>query len=245
MKQNWFLLTSLCFILTTCSFGQVRKTLENKITVNSDASPKKQMLLTNSAKFTGNRKLVGASGFLINYNNSIYAVTARHLLGEAGGVEPEVKINVLAKSLLNWEMSPRILTNAVRETVKLNAQGLNFSNSAHDIVLLNVVSSAFDLEVLTPNFNLPTVGEALFLIGCPYSETGCKQNSYKVTFVEYDAAEAALVCEITSKVELSGFSGAPLITGKGEVIGVLVSGGASGGKTYIMATHIKEIQKIK
>jgi hypothetical protein len=166
-------------------------------------------------------------------------------LGEAGGVQPELKINALGKNLISWEMSPRVVMNAARETVKLNANGLNFSKSVHDIVLLNVASETFDFEVLTPNFNLPTAGETLFLIGCPYSETQCRQNSYAVKFVAYDAAEAALVCEITSKVELSGFSGAPLINGKGEVVGVLVSGGEADGKTYVVATHIKEIQKIK
>ena len=251
MKQKLLLLLLLSFLITGGVFGQVKKTLENKINIKTGSSPetevpaKKQILLTNSAQFTGNRTLEGASGFLIKYNNSNYAVTARHLLGEVGGVEPEVKINSLAKNLLKWEMSPRVVLNAARETVKLNAVGLNFSKSAHDIVLLNVVSDTFDLDVLTPNFNLPSVGESLYLIGCPYSETLCRQNSYAVKFIEYDAREAALVCEITSEVELSGFSGAPLINAKGEIVGVLVSGGESGGKTYVLATHIGEIQKIK
>ena len=245
MKQKLFLVLSLCFFLTTCSYGQVRKTLENKLSVNGSASPKKQILLTNSARFTGNRTLEGASGFLIRYNNSNYAVTARHLLGEDGGVSPEVKVGALGKNLISWKMSPRVITDADKETIELNANGLNFSKSVHDIVLLNVASSTFDFEVLTLNFNLPSAGETLFLIGCPYSETQCRQNSYAVKFVEYDAAEAALVCEITSKVELSGFSGAPLVNGSGEVVGVLAGGGEMHGKSYVTATHIKEIQKIK
>jgi len=245
MKQKLFLLISLCFVLTVFSFGQVRKTLENKITVNTENAPRRQILLTNSAQFTGNRALEGGSGFLIKYNNLNYAVTARHLLGEDGGVAPEVKPNALAKSLLKWEMAPRVVINAARETVKLNAAGLNFSKSVNDILLLNVASDTFDLSVLTPNFDLPAVGEALFLVGCPYSETGCRQNFYAVKFAKYDAAEAALICEISSKVEMSGFSGAPLINVRGEVVGVLVSGSEADGKTYVIATHIKEIQKIK
>ena len=166
-------------------------------------------------------------------------------MGEDGGVEPEVNINALDRNLIKWEMSPRVVMNAATETVKLNAKGLNFTKSTRDIVLLNVASSTFDFEVLTPNFNLPNVGETLYLIGCPYNESGCKQNTYAVKYVEYDAAEAALVCEINLKVELAGFSGAPLINARGEAVGVLVSGGESDGKTYVIATHIKEIQKIK
>ena len=249
MKKKLFLLMTLGFLAANCSLGQGRKILENDIKINGGTSTKtaqkKQILLTNYAEFKGSRTLEGASGFLINYDNANYAVTARHLLGEAGGIEPEVNINALDKNLIKWEMSPRIVMNAASETVRLNAKGLDFSKSTHDIVLLNVVSDTFNFEVLTPNFSLPNTGETLYLIGCPYSETGCRQNTYAVRYVKYDAFEGALVCEITSKVEMAGFSGAPLINGKGEVVGVLVSGSESDGKTYIIATHIKEIQKIK
>lgn len=249
MKQKILLLITLGLLATNCSFGQTRRTLENDIKIAGNTStktaPRKQILLTNAAQFKGNRTLEGASGFLIKYNNSNYAVTARHVLGEAGGVEPEVNVNALAKNLISWEMSPRVVMNADAETVKLNATGLNYSKSFHDILLLNVASGAFDLEVLTPNFNLPAAGETLYLIGCPYDETQCRQNTYAVKYVEYDAAEATLVCEMAANVEMSGFSGAPLINAKGEVVGVLVSGGESGGKNFVMATHIKEIQKIK
>jgi Trypsin-like peptidase domain len=250
MKQKFLLLIAIGILFTINSTAQVRKTLEDNIIIKSGTTTtktfaRKQILLTNSAQFKGNRSLEGASGFLIKYNNLTYAVTARHVLGEEGGVEPEVKVNVLARNLISWEMSPRVVMNAETETVKLNANGLNFSKSFHDILLLNVASSAFDLEVLTPNFALPAAGETLYLIGCPYNETQCRQNTYAVTYIQYDAAEATLVCEIEANVELSGFSGAPLVNSKGEVVGVLVSGGESDGKTYIMATHIKEIQKIK
>jgi hypothetical protein len=132
------------------------------LSVNGSTSPKKQILLTNSARFTGNRTLEGASGFLIRYNNSNYAVTARHLLGEDGGVSPEVKVGALGKNLISWKMSPRVITDADKETIELNANGLNFSKSVYDIVLLNVASSTFDFEVLTLNFNLPSAGETLF-----------------------------------------------------------------------------------
>ena len=212
---------------------------------NIDNLLKKQILLTNAAEFTDDRTLEGASGFLIKYNGAILAVTARHLLGEAGGVEPEIKIGDLNKSLLKWEMKPRVVTKAAKETIKLSADGFDYSQSVNDFVLLKVVSEGFEIEPLTPNFQLPEAGETLFLIGCPYSETKCKQNSYPVTFVEFDEAEGALVCEITSKVALSGFSGAPLVNAKGEAVGVLVSSGPGGGKNYVLATHIKEMQKIK
>lgn len=66
-----------------------------------------------------------------------------------------------------------------------------------------------------------------------------------MTYLQYEAADATLVCEIKTNVEMSGFSGAPLVNRAGEVVGVLVGGGEQGGVSYITATHIKEIQKIK
>ena len=243
---------AICIFLSACSYGQKSKT-----TTNSEAQPdisaavaniknllKKQVLLTNSAQFTNDRTLEGASGFLIKYNGANFAVTARHLLGEAGGVEPEVKINDLDKSLIKWEMMPRVVNNADKETVKLDVKGLDFSNSVSDFVLLKVLSKDFEIEILTPNFELPAVGETLFLIGCPYSETQCKQNYYQVKYVEFDDAANSIVFEMNSPVNLSGFSGAPVVNGKGEVLGILTSSFKTGGKDYSMATHIKEIQKI-
>jgi hypothetical protein len=251
---NVFFLLIACLLFSSCSYGQKSKTITNfDVKTNNQTAPtsnisnllKKQILLTNHAEFTNNRTLEGASGFLMKYNGANYAVTARHLLGEAGGIEPEIKINELNKNLLKWEMSARVIRKTDKKSVQLNAKNLDFSESVHDILLLNVISNRFEIETLTPNFEPPSVGETLFLIGCPYSESKCNQNSYQVKFVEFDETEFALVCETNSKVNLAGFSGAPLINGKGEILGVLVSGGEFNGKNYVLATHIKEIQKIK
>lgn len=244
---------TICLFLSSCAYGQKSKSIPNSeaksdrnvTATNINNLLKKQILLTNSAQFTNDRTLEGASGFLIKYNGTNFAVTVRHLLGEAGGVEPEVKINELSKVLTKWEMMPRVVTNAAKETVKLDAKSLDFSQSNSDIVLLNVISNDFVIEILMPNFDFPTVGETLFLIGCPYSETKCKQNSYPVKYVEFDETENSLVFEIKSGVALSGFSGAPVVNSKGEVSGALVSSGAADGKNYVLATHIKEIQRIK
>ncbi|HQU84382.1 MAG TPA: serine protease [Pyrinomonadaceae bacterium] len=251
--KNIILLITLCLFFSNCSIAQNKSSQNPEPKINNpNSSPfnvetllKKQILLTNNVEFTNNRAMNGASGFLIKHSSSTFAVTARHLLGEAGGVEPEVKINDLSSSLKKWEMMPRVVTNAAKETVKLDAKGLDFSNSLNDIVLLKVISTNFEIEVLTPNFNLPTVGEKLFLIGCPYSETKCKQNPYPLEFVESDESENLLIFEIKSTVDLRGFSGAPVVNAKGEVYGVLVSGGAAEGKNYAVATNINEIKKIK
>lgn len=64
----------------------------------------------------------------------------------------------------------------------LNAKELDFKQAVHDILLLNVASNTFDPAIPKPNFVLPAVNETLYLIGCPYSESGCKQNVYQLKF---------------------------------------------------------------
>jgi S1-C subfamily serine protease len=50
---------------------------------------------------------------------------------------------------------------------------------------------------------------------------------------------------MSAKVEMSGFSGAPLVNTKGEVVGILTGSADLDGKNYVVATPIREIQKIK
>src|SRR3954470_7083287 len=49
-----------------------------------------QFVLTNKATFSGHTALGGASAFLVRVpDGRVLAATAKHLIGEAGGVEPE------------------------------------------------------------------------------------------------------------------------------------------------------------
>src|SRR5262245_52243322 len=52
-----------------------------------------QLVLTNRAEFQGSTPLHGASAFLIKTQDGrTLAATAKHLLGQNGGVEPEVSV---------------------------------------------------------------------------------------------------------------------------------------------------------
>src|SRR5687768_2851825 len=49
------------------------------------------ILLTNEATFKGHTPMEGASSFLIKASDGrVFGVTARHLIGEDGGVEPQL-----------------------------------------------------------------------------------------------------------------------------------------------------------
>ena len=201
-----------------------------------------QILLTNEATFTNDRILMGASAFLIRYQDSVYAVTAKHLIGPDGGVEPAVALNSLSKELLSWSMYPRVPVHPATDTVSVSAAQLNYSASNSDALLLRTVGFHTGILPLEPDFKNPTVGDTLFLVGCPYDEADCTQNLYKVVFRE--VVDGLLVSEIFSTVELSGFSGAPVVNRNGGVVGILMGGGDMEGKSYISATPIREIKKV-
>jgi hypothetical protein len=67
-----------------------------------------QLVLTHDAKFRGHSGLNGATAFLVRLpNGDTAAATARHLLGAAGGVSPELKATGIDSSLMDWRLHPR------------------------------------------------------------------------------------------------------------------------------------------
>lgn len=227
--------------LAACNTQQPATPSAQPMTV--DELVKKQVLLTNYAEFTGDRTLNGASAFLLSYVDSIYAVTATHLIGPDGGVEPAVPVTSLAANLLQWKMYPRQPVNPATDTITATANQLDYSKSTSDLLLLKTIAPKQGIQPLQANFELPKLGDTLYLIGCPYSEENCKQNVYKMTFAETNGE--MLVSEIFSGVELSGLSGAPVVDTEGRVLGVLKGSMDVEGKHYVWATSIREIQKIK
>lgn len=207
---------------------------------------KKQILLTNKAKFKEHKEeLEGASSFLINYNNKVYAVTAKHLLGEEMGIEPEINIKDLSKYYISWTMFPRIPINPKNDTVRIGKPTLNYEALNTDIMLLEIVNINFNTTPLNPQFNLRTKGDKLYIVGCPYSQTNCRQNIYEISYDSYDPEPSMLNCIIKKKVELSGFSGAPVLDSKGNVVGVLTTAWEENKTRFVGVIFIKEIQKIK
>ncbi|MCW3083299.1 MAG: Trypsin [Bacteroidetes bacterium] len=230
-------------LIISCNTDQKTKDDRRKTSLKPEGFIKNQVLLTNYATFKGGQSLNGASAFLIEYKNTVYAVTAKHLIGEAGGVTPEVNQTALSTELLSWKMFPRVPIDPSRDTVVVNATHLNYQKNKSDALLLNTISNHSNIKPLIPCFNIPTTGDSLFLIGCPYSETDCKQNIYKALFLNVE--QGFLRCEIKFNIEMAGFSGAPLLNSEGQVVGIIYGGGESDGKNYILATPINEIQSIE
>jgi Trypsin-like peptidase domain len=207
---------------------------------------KHQVLLTNFAVFKDHKdEMAGASAFLINYKNSTYAVTAKHLLGEAMGIEPEVKPVQLQQQLVSWKLFPRVPVNKKRDTVNIGPGHLDYGGLNSDILLLQVLNAGFSVYVLTPSFTLPKTGDKLYLIGCPYSQENCKQNMYELVYKEFDESTSQLIYTTKSAIELAGFSGAPIVDAKGNVVSILTNGWEEKNTKFVSGTFISEIEKIK
>jgi Fe-S cluster assembly iron-binding protein IscA len=184
-----------------------------------------QLVLTNDASFAGDRRLKGASAFLIlDGQGRPLAATARHLLGPAGGIEPAVPVEQARQLLTSWTLHPRTQADkAVSLGGPVRAWG--------DVVLLEVKpgQAALAARPLRLRREAAKIGEKVYLVGCPYSEPGCRQNVYAGTVVETSRCPGStdprsFSFRFEPKVSLSGFSGAPVIDAAGAALGVLVSG---------------------
>jgi len=179
-----------------------------------------QIVLTNHAEFNGHSSLQGASSFLIKTNdNRVLAATAAHLIGSAGGVEPDIPVNQLMQKIRSWKMFPRTMPDDSVEIASLGAQGLNDEDL--DWLILSIKKSdqlpAYPLQLRKEPVR---VGETVFLIGCPYIENNCKQNVYTCVITERAFGDRFRY-DIDPPVDIRGFSGAPIIDKKGYVIGVM------------------------
>lgn len=181
-----------------------------------------QMVLTNRAEFAGHSSLGGASGFLArNSRGDVFYATAKHLLGVNGSVQPEIAEQRLDGVLKSWIVFPRTKESEGVELAGLAGSAANDQGS--DWLLLRLKdskSSTRPAEPLRLRKDPVKVGEKVFLIGVPYAENDRAQNVYlgKVTTRELGDR---FRYDLDPPVDLRGFSGAPIIDVRGQVVGVM------------------------
>ena len=185
-----------------------------------DTSTWPQMVVTNDAEFSGHTSLSGASAFFVRSESGrIVMATARHLLGVNGGVRPVVPVGGLDRVLTNWNLFVR-----TRPGSAASASGLVFDgNSAardSDWLLVSLTSSdSLPANPLSVRRTPVSMGEQVFLIGCPYSERDCQQNIYRGEVTQIDD-ETHFRFSVSPPVDLRGFSGAPIVDSERRVVGV-------------------------
>lgn len=178
-----------------------------------------QIVLTNRAEFKGHTGLEGASSFLIKTNDGrVLAATAAHLVGPAGGVEPQILIDGLTPKIKSWVMFPRTLPQSSVEITGVGVQGLKIYD---DWLILSIKKSdtlpAYPLKVRSDPVR---VGEKVYLIGCAYADRNCRQNVYEGVVTERPM-ENNFRHSISPPVDIRGFSGAPIVDKDGYLVGVM------------------------
>lgn len=177
-----------------------------------------QLVLTNAAKFRGHSPLSGASGFLVRgEGGEILAATARHLLGENGGVEPEVTLAELDASFQSWVMYPRTMPD--RAIKLLGSASRTDGPTNNDWVLLKVAAATTYAHALRLRRTPVSVGERVHLVGVSYAEPNVAQKVYSGVVTARGFGDRFRF-DITPHVDIRGFSGAPVLDDAGLVVGV-------------------------
>ena len=179
--------------------------------------------------FTGDRISGGASSSLIEIDGKVYLLTAKHLLGKDMGIEPEVKPSNFDRELEVWKVLTAKDFDAGNFDAGLFVTGIHRPDDDMNVDLMvlevDVRADLVAANTLPLSKDRPEPGDRLFIIGCPYSESGqCDQNIYGGTLVP-ESYEGMLIIELDDGPSvLSGFSGAATLNSNGEIIGVIYGG---------------------
>lgn len=180
-----------------------------------------QIVLTNQAEFHGSSPLQGASAFLIKApEGRILGATARHLLGVNGGVEPTIKPEDLNNALTSWYLFPRTKPDSVALVTGLGAP--SSQEKRYDWLILELEHSHGELPAMPLELRSSpvTIGEEVYLVGVPYSDTHHSQNIYRGKVATRDDANRRFTYTLDPPVDVRGFSGAPVVDRQGRVLGV-------------------------
>jgi hypothetical protein len=193
-----------------------------------------QIHLTNDVKLTGNRTMNGASCSLIKLDDGrLFGVTARHLMGPDGGIDPALKLSEIDTNVQSWMVrtyaSPQPQVRFAKLATRLDDEG------KHDCLIFTVTGDLTHLPglALKPRLDPLQPGDKVYLLGCPYTQTPYHQNAYPGTVTKLNPTGVADF-HLDADLVTRGFSGAPVIDDSGHFAGVFSghfndSGTASGG----------------
>jgi Trypsin-like peptidase domain len=251
MKKITLISASMMFFLGACNFtpsNAPKKEAEEW--VQKEASTWPQILLTNDYEFKGgvDRTGSGASAFLLQVGKDTFACTAKHLLGDAMGIQPEIPSDSVNQLLIHWQLFPRINQ---RSNDTIEVRGLvNEAVNEKDILLLNILHAPTNLKPLKPYFGALKLGQKLKIIGCELGDRTCSQKLYNASFYSMEPETEVMYIVPETEFDGVGFSGAPVIDEYGYVVGILTAGAVIedkesplNGKEIVVLQSIQSIQK--
>lgn len=179
-----------------------------------------QVVLTNSARFRGHTSLNGASAFLLRAESGeVFGATAHHLLGENGGVAPEVSLARLDDVLEAWTLFPRTKPDEQVHVVGLGPISAMRPRTDWLILRVDQKSASERIYPLRLRTKPVEIGETVFLVGVSYAEPDVAQKVYSGKVTQRVKGDRFRF-DILPHVDIRGFSGAPVVDKDGLVVGV-------------------------
>ena len=171
-------------------------------------------------------------GFLLDYNNQTYAVTAKHLLKF---IKPEgMKTLTFENHIKSWSMYPlenpselvtcdKLLNENKSENLKSESTYVN------DWLVFSIKENSSKVKPLQIRTTPLVVGEKLYVVGWTRKmETG-KQRVYEFEYYK-TIGNRILLKDVVVPEKLGGLSGGPVVDEQGLVVGI-VSGGTTDPET--------------
>ncbi|MCJ8292468.1 MAG: trypsin-like peptidase domain-containing protein [Crocinitomicaceae bacterium] len=242
MERKTIGLSAIGLLLFSCT-----QNIENNEVIKKNNTTfsvlSEQYLLTNEISMNNRNVVFGGSSYLINIKNETFLCTAKHLTGSAMGFEPSIDLRTFKDSLNYWKAYPR--TNK-RSDDTINVSDLLFFDEDYDdIILLNLENKPQNIGVLSPNFTKLKKGTRVRILGCEYEDYDCFQKDYFGTLNSYTTIDQMEIFMDSLDVSISGFSGAPVLDEKNQVVGHVLGGGNFGnGILKIYAAPISLAKKI-
>ena len=189
-----------------------------------------------------------ANGFLVQYKNNNYAVTAKHVLMIVK--TDKMKFVDFEGGLKQWKMHPKndstqyvildkLLSVNRKDSLTWNYMGTNW-DSYNDWLVFSIKENNSNHKPLKFREKPLVKEERLYIIGWSYKDTIGSQRIYEYKFDKVDGDYYNLK-QIKGPKSLGGLSGSPVVDKKGRVVG-LVSTGWEDEKTkevFVQATSIK------
>ncbi|MBD8084254.1 trypsin-like serine protease [Chryseobacterium caseinilyticum] len=209
------ILAIVIFSLYSCQNATSKKvfkeiSLVNKIDFNDDK--------LNQPRF--------ACGFLMQYNNETFAVTAKHLLQI---IKPkEMKTLAFENHIKSWSFyvldkkDKTVTTNSLLN--KNESENLNDKSSySNDWLVFSVKQNNSDVEVLEIRDKPLLVGEKLYVVGWTRTMEDGPQRVYEFEYYK-TINNRMLLKDVVVPEKFGGLSGAPVVDEYGKLVGI-VSGG--------------------
>lgn len=191
-----------------------------------------------------------SNGFLVQHDNNIYAITAKHILMISK--TDKMKFVDFEGELKQWKMHPKdnkdsyvIMDELISSNRKDSLTWSYMTNnweSYNDWIIFSVKENKTDHKPLKFRQKPLEQGEALYAIGWTYSDTIGSQRIYEYTFEETEGNYHNLI-QVKGPERLGGLSGSPVVDKKGKLVGLVTSGWADekSNKVYLQATSSKNM----